>query len=743
MTRTRMMTALFGLLAFGWLVLAQPISASSIQPTPMPPATAATPAPGETPTPTVTATPSPTITENIFHIISFPFQAMTDAVVNMSNKIIGEAYKDAEWIYGDTLNQIIFGDYGIAPNALGSDSTSTPLFAHIIQPHWNVMLSLALLFLPATLALTAVSALRSGVTSVLGYADLKEALLGWVIGAGAAVASYYLLGLAHRLSLAVAQSILLADFGERVSGQSLALAFFNSAAVSALASLIPGAPVALLYIGFFALFLASSIILGIALALAAYTALVYLLSAIAPIVITLGVLPPLRWLHALWLKAVTLTFLLPVADALLLKASVSLVRSFYDPNGVGASLGSFLSGLFITAGVLSVLIAINFKVGETVFGALGEIHRQAQGATVGVIQLATAALGFVAGGIGIAAGGAGLTGSSAGAATMAGGSGPVGDGATTASMGETIQGSTSQAPTTTPTTGGSTGGATTSLRADPASLARRTANLLTSRLNPTSAASPDGDEHSPSASTSATTNDPATNPQDSDGPVSGDDADKSEQASAGDGVSHSGAASNPDEQMRRSRLAEGLGRALRTASNPIAQSLGTGLQLSGALGTYTASGALNGSRSAQNTDAPVSASDRQEQRLLDSAMLWSGRDLSNTPNDLFDVGRDNTSLMAGALHQSFLNDSSNGRATDMRTVLPVVRQSYGQWQAQDRPGGVEAQRGYFEAVANPDNTTSAGRLIGALNQWAGDNQVQLPAELPQTVQAVFDKSQSV
>lgn len=738
MNRARMMVALFGLLAFGWLALAQPISASAIQPTPMPPATSATPVPSETPMPTATATPGLTITENIFHIISFPFQAMTDAVVNMSNKIIGEAYKDAEWIYGDTLNQIIFGDYGIAPNALGGDSTSTPLFAHIIQPHWNVMLSLALLLLPATLALTAVGALRSGVTSVMGYADLKEALLGWVIGAGAAVASYYLLGLSHRLSLSVAQSILLADFGERVSGQSLALAFFNTAAVSALASLIPGAPVALLYIGFFALFLASSIILGIALALAAYTALVYLLSAIAPIVITLGVLPPLRWLHALWLKAVTLTFLLPVADALLLKASVSLVRSFYDPNGVGASLGSFLSGLFVTAGVLSVLIAINFKVGETVFGALGEIHRQAWGATVSVIQLATAALGFVAGGIGITASGAGT-----GAATMAGGSGPIGGGATAASMGETVQGATSHASTITPTTGGSTGGATTSLRADPASLARRTANLLTSRLNPTSASSPDGDEHSPSAPSPATTNDPVTNTQDSDEPVSGDDADKPEQASAGDGVSHGGVAGNPDEQMRRSRLAEGLGRALRTSSNPIAQSLGTGLQLSGAVGTYAASGALSSSRSAQNTDAPVSASDRQEQRLLDGAMLWSGRDLSNAPNDLFDVGRDNTALMAGALHQSFLNDPDNGRATDMRTVLPVVRQSYGQWLTQGRSGGVEAQRAYFDAIANPDNTTSAGRLIGALNQWAGDNQVQLPAELPQTVQAVFDKSQSV
>jgi hypothetical protein len=180
------------------------------------------------------------------------------------------------------------------------------------------------------------------------------------------------------------------------------------------------------------------------------------------------------------------------------------------------------------------------------------------------------------------------------------------------------------------------------------------------------------------------------------------------------------------------------------------QSLGTGLQLSSAIGAYTASGGLNDLRPTQQPGATTSENARpskddlrQEQRLLDSAVMWSGRDLSHAPNDLFDVGRDNTALMAGALHQSFLNDPDNGRATDMTTVLPVVRQSYGQWLAQGRPGGVEAQRAYFDAIANPDNTTSAGRLIGALNQWASDNKIQLPADFPKTVQAVFDKSQKV
>ena len=105
--------------------------------------------------------------------------------------------------------------------------------------------------------------------------------------------------------------------------------------------------------------------LGLGLALAAYTALAYLLTTLAPLVLVLGALPPLRWLSALWLKAVTVVFLIPVVDALLLKAGVSLAYTLLNAQGSG-DLGLFLSGLFVAAGVLSVLIAINFKVGEGV-----------------------------------------------------------------------------------------------------------------------------------------------------------------------------------------------------------------------------------------------------------------------------------------------------------------------------------------------------------------------------------------
>lgn len=726
---------------------AQPVSAQPVyQSTPVPNSGTETPSPPGTPTPA--PTPGATITENIFHIISFPFQTMTDAVVNMSNKIIGQAYKDAQWIYGDTIGLLIFGDYGIAPEALGDGSSSTPLFAQIIQPHWNVMLTLALLLLPATLALTAVDVLRSGVTSVMGYADMKETLLGWFISAGAAAASFYLLGLAHRMSLSTAQSILLADFGEQVSGQSLALAFFNTAAVTALAGLVPFAPIALLYVGFFALFLASSIIIGLALALAAYTALVYMLSAIAPLVITIGVLRPMRWLHALWLKTITVVFLLPVADALLLKAAVSLVRSFYDPNGSGASLGSFLAGLFVTGGVLSVLIVINFKVGEMVFGALGEIHRQAWGATMGVVQLVTTAIGLVAGGIGIAAGGAGLAGAGA-TGGVAGGAGPVG-GAGTASAMPTGASSTMTTETTSGVAqdGGalsSEGGAMAGSRVSStlgtsSSLARRTADLLTSKLlggkTPAQKSNQD-DATQPSANVSGEQSDPVAEAKE-DPAQTPSPATNSADPSGAPAMGNPG--TNPQEMMRRSQLAEGLGRALAMMGNPAFRGFGAGLQMAGAVGEYAADGLQAERRAAtpQAGDSPQS-----DNHLINSALRWSGQNLTSAPNDLFDPGRDNTALMAGALHQAFLGDPDIGRATHMGDVLGVVRASYGQWQTQGQPGGVAAQRAYFEAVADPENAASPGRLTGAIVQWAEQNNVQLAGNWPNTVKTVFDQSERV
>ena len=281
--------------------------------------------------------------------------------------------------FGDALDSIL---------GLGVTHGDTAVSA---KPAWEVMGGIALVLLPATLALTALSAMRAGAASVLGYADLKEALLHWFISAGVAAASFYLIGLAHRLSLAMSQAILSGDFeAARLTYAMFGVGFLQTGAL--FFSTLIGQLFFTLFIFFFAL----TLLLSLLLALASFTALIYILTALAPVVIVLGTLPPLRWLHFLWSKALVVTFMLPAINALLLRGATVMLYN----TQVGASDGfsEYLVGMFITGGLLSMLIAINYKVGEFVFGALMEVSRKAWGSTMAVVNMGMAIAGAAAGG---------------------------------------------------------------------------------------------------------------------------------------------------------------------------------------------------------------------------------------------------------------------------------------------------------------------------------------------------------
>ncbi|MCC6191683.1 MAG: hypothetical protein IT318_21860 [Anaerolineales bacterium] len=704
------------------------------QPTPVPtPQYVPTPRPttGPGPTPTATATPDtpPPIIENIFHIIRFPFQTMMDAVVQMSNKILLQAYREAGQRFTGALDALVAGPYGLAPDVAAG--APTPLFENLVLPHWRVTLAAGLLLLPVTLLLTAVSALRFGATSALGLADLKEALLGWLISAGAAGSSYYLLSLAHRLSVATAGSLLVADFGTRVTGATLAGAFFNVNALLALAGNLLTSPI-VLYLAFFGLFLASSIMLGLGLALAAYTALAYLLTTLAPVVLILGSLPPMRWLQALWLKAVVVTFLIPIVDALLLKAVVSLFYNLLSAEGSG-DIGTFVTGVFVTAGVVSVLIAINFKVGEAVFGALAEVHRHALDATMGVVKLAAVAVGFAAGGLAVgAAAGAGAGGlGAAGGAAAAGGaplagapSGGAASAAAAASSG------TGGASTSVASPGPTASPAGFSLRSGLGGVGRRMLQLLGGQPGGASTyqADPPSDHAAASSASVAEGNSPSLSPE--------------SPATSEPGTADASATERPmsqppanDGQLRRARLAGSFGRALAVGTrNPILQGLGLGLQAGGLAGELRAERTLSGVSPGAAPAEGLSAGS------LSGALRWSNRDLSHMPNELFDPGRDNTELMAGGLHQSFV---SAGRAVPMAPLLRLANESYGAWRGQGQPGGMAAQRDLFEAMLDPNTKADPETLVGHLETLASRHGFRLAGQIASTARDAFARSQDI
>lgn len=657
------------------------------------------PSPEPTATPTAIATPTLTVNQNIFHIIRFPFETMTLAITQMGNKFIHNAYQDAGEKFAEAMDKLVFGRLGLVSNDGGA---APPLFTDFIQPHWNVIFTTALFLIPITLALGVVNALRNGMDSVSGQTELKEALTAWGVSIALAPASYYLLGLANRLSMAIASWVLHADFGEAVTGQTISSAVFNAAGLQFLTQ--HAAPI-VLYLGFFVMFLASSVMLGLVLALAAYIALAYLLTTMAPLVLVLGALQPLRWLYSLWLKAVTIVFLLPLVDALLIKAAVSM--SVNTLNAEAQSWGSFLSSVAIAAGVLSVLIMINFKVAETVFGALGEIHRQAKEATLGVIQMALTTAGFAA---------AVLASGGAGALAAAG-------------AGAGVSGASTSSPPSTGPTGAGVEAAPASTEAAPPQATRSTSGVNTSALGRRTAELTDHLANSGAGGTDIQT---ARGAQPDEGSAVNAEAESARDHSGG---SDSGAwgYGDPAAQQRRARLTTDMGRALSLAtSNPVLRGVGAGMQVGGTLAQYAAN------QTPASASVPRSGADQHE-RLLESARRWSNSNLSDYPSQLYDSSRDNTDIMLGGTFRSFRD---SGLAVPMESLAPVVEASYGQWLA-TRPGGIEAQREIFDTLANSDNKIGPGVFIGSMQSLAAERGFQLAPGFEEAALRAFRRGENL
>ena len=532
---------------------------------PAAPAQQATPvhAPEEptVPAPGATATPTPggvvsTIQQitTIIHQLRFPFDTMMNGIVKMAGDMAKQSYAAVGDTFRDMLGTLVFGNYGIAPQA-----AEPPLFKDLIFNHWRVTLGLALLLMPVTLALNAVCALRQGAASTLGFADLKESLVGWLVSAGGAVASYYLLSLFYRLSVSGALAIAETSFGDGgLTPQGMASILFNSAVIFCLGI---SQPMVSLFLGFFVLFLASSIVLGLALALASFAALMYLLTTLAPILLVLGSLKPLEWLKSLWLKAVVLVLLLPVADVLLLKAASSITVTILNSEAQG-HWGTVLAGLCLGAGVLSILITINFKVAELVFGAIAEIGRKAMDATMGVAQMVATVAG-VAVGVG-----------AVGALGAAGAGGALGGAGGGGAMGGLVGGGAAS--------GGAAGGTALGSLAGEAgragSAVEAGGGLRVTGLSSSVAQRAGGA---------------------GDGAASG----QALQRAGGGGGGESGASGRPASstqypmravtQARSARTLESIGRVLSRTGNPLLQGLGRGLEGGGAIASAQAGRALD------------------------------------------------------------------------------------------------------------------------------------------------------
>lgn len=355
----------------------------------------------------------------VFHTMIFPVESMTAALRQSLEKILMGTFEGLADLYAEAMHAVAFGEYASGPGA------------GVVEPLWTKLLMVAVALWPLTLGLNVLAVARGGVAaSAVGYADLKEAIIEWVASCVGAAISLYVLRWGVDLSNAVAGMLLPHDPWEIARGLGSALA--DTALIAVLAGLVPGG---LIFMLIFTLTLGFAMMTAFLFSFIARYVILFALMSIAPLVLTMGAIPATRWLSWLWLKGVVLVLLLRPVNAVLLSLAF------------GATRGAVIVRLFVVAGILSILLTINYAVANAVFGAIGEIARKAKATTEQVMATAILALGAVAGGA-AALGGLGALG--AGAGTGAGGGA---GGAGSAAAAEAASAGSSAGPSASPGAG--------------------------------------------------------------------------------------------------------------------------------------------------------------------------------------------------------------------------------------------------------------------------------------------------
>lgn len=363
---------------------------------------AAAPSFAQDPEPPPPPPPDP-ITQIFQYVIQFPTDSLVEALTQAIQAILTRSIQPLEQVFSASLAKWVTSSPGIITPGGGIVDG-----ADVMTPVWNLTSRIAILLWPLTLALTAVIAAKDVVAArSWGIGDLKQALGTWLIAVLLSATSLYWMDLANRFANATTSAILNLSFtGAAGFDPNLLTTVLIGSAVIVLGMTGLGIIVAIII-----LIVGISILASLILQFLARFALLYVLVALAPIVIILGVIPPLRWFTYTWLRGFVMVLAIGPVNALLLKLVMVL-----GVRGISNDPITAFVNFMAAAGVLSALLAINYTLIRFVFGAMGEVVQRAVGTVTAVGTLALAAVGGVA-----AAGAMGAAGSAGGAAGAGGG----------------------------------------------------------------------------------------------------------------------------------------------------------------------------------------------------------------------------------------------------------------------------------------------------------------------------------
>jgi len=354
----------------------------------------------------------------IRHILVFPVEAMQEATEKLLLNILGRNAEGIKDLFSGLVGDLTLQNPGIKEPSNSVMWRGVDVFA----PTWRFTVKIAVALWPATLAImVATAAKEAAISTSWGIAGLKEALAQWVTGVLACAFSLEILDLANRLSNAIILGVVALPI--RGAGGLNVETIVDALLGTALRVLgMTVSPFAAIVAVLILLVLGLALVISIVGQYFARVALLYIVVALAPVVLVLGILHPARWLQWLWVKGVLLVMLLGPITALLFKLALALHTAVVNP------ILSFL----MVVGVISVLLSVNGAIIKGVFGAATEVIGKSLETVKGVTQgIATAGLAIGAaaltGGASLGVLPAGLGAGGGGAATAgAGASGAVG-----------------------------------------------------------------------------------------------------------------------------------------------------------------------------------------------------------------------------------------------------------------------------------------------------------------------------
>jgi hypothetical protein len=369
--------------------------------------------PAQNPTPPPPTTPpsggDDPITQIINQIIQFPFENLVEALQNALKSILTGTITPLESFFSASIGRWLTASPGIITPGGGIAQGED-----VMGPAWRLMIKVAVLLWPLTLAIIAAIAAKDAIAAASwGIGDLKEALGGWLIAVVASATSLYWMDLANRFTNATTMTILNMSFTGEAGFQPNALTalVFGTAGIVLTMVAMPASLIIVIFVILMGLAVLSSLIFQF---LARFVIL-YILVALAPVVIILGVLPPLGWFRSMWLRGFIMVEAIGPINALLLKL-VMILAARGSSNDPITAFVNFIGAI----GVLSVLLTVDGIIIKGVFGAAEEVMQKAVSTVQALGTLAMAGVTALAGGA-IAGGAVGAAGTTtAGGAAGAG-----------------------------------------------------------------------------------------------------------------------------------------------------------------------------------------------------------------------------------------------------------------------------------------------------------------------------------